>query len=213
MKAKIAVVTVSGKAYYRLVSELKKRGIDFLSLTPGEIIPLDVEVAITTASEKHLIQHPRVLVYEDKTDPATVVEEAARTVGGKKHHETIIVGVDPGKTTGLAVLSDGDILETVTCHSVDVTVCEVKNALEKLKPTNRIVKVGSGAPSINAELLPLLDQTLPDDVTIEIVNEAGTSRFVGENLHKRGLRDASSAVKIAERRGQWYQRKKEPRPE
>jgi hypothetical protein len=30
---------------------------------------------------------------------------------------------------------------------------------------------------------------------------------VGENVHKRGLRHAVSAVKIAERRGQPYQRR------
>jgi hypothetical protein len=73
--------------------------------------------------------------------------------------------------------------------------------------------VGSGAPSITTELLSLLDESLPEDVVIEVVNEAGTSRFVDENLHKRGLRDAFSAVKIAERRGQQYQRKKERQPE
>ncbi len=213
MNAKIAVVTVSGRAYYRIVNELKKRGIDFLSLTPRESVPLDVEVVITTASESHMVQHPRILVCEDDSDPAGVVDEAVRTVGGKKHGETIVIGVDPGKTFGVAALSNGDVLETVTCSSVDETVCTVLNILEKLQSANRVVKVGSGAPSITAELLPLLDRELPEDVTIETVNEAGTSRFVGENLHRRGLRDAFSAVKIAERRGQLYPRRKEPRLE
>jgi hypothetical protein len=213
MKAKIAVATVSGKAYYLLVSELKKRGVDFLSLVPRESVPLDVEVVITTAAERHLVQHPRILVYEAETDPAAIIDEAVRTTEGKEHYETIKVGVDPGKTFGLAVLSDGDVLETITCSAVDETVSTIRDVLGKLQSANRVVKVGSGAPSITAELLPLLDEALPDDVTIEIVNEAGTSRFAGENLHKHGLRDAVSAVKIAERRGQQYQRKKERRPE
>jgi hypothetical protein len=212
MKAKIAVATVSGKAYYLLVSELKKRGLDFLSLIPRESVPLDVEVVVTTAAERQLIQHPRTLVYDDKTDPAEVIDEVVRMVGGKKHYETITVGVDPGKTFGLAVLSDGDVLETITCSAVDEALKVILDVLGKLKSANRVVKVGSGVPSIVVELLPLLDEALPDDVTIEIVNESGTSRFVGENLHKRGLRDAFSAVKIAERRGQQYPRKKERRP-
>jgi len=209
MKTKIAVATVSGKAYYLLVNELKKRGIDFLSLIPRESVPLDIELVITTATEHHLVQHPKILVYENKTNPATVVDEAIRIIGGKKHYETIVVGVDPGKTFGLGVLSDGNVLETITCSAMDETVSTILDVLGKLKSANCVVRVGNGVPSITTELLPLLDETLPDDVAIEVVDEAGTSRFVGENLHKRGLRDAFSAVKIAERRGQQYQRKKE----
>ena len=124
-----------------------------------------------------------------------------------------MVGVDPGKTSGLAVLSDGNVLETITCSAVDETVSTISDVLGKLQSANRVVRVGNGAPSTTTELLTLLDETLPDDVAIEVVDEAGTSRFVGENLHKRGLRDAFSAVKIAERRGYQYQRKKERRPE
>ena len=208
MKAKIAVATVSGKAYYLLVNELKNRGLDFLSLTPQESVPIDIEVVITTAAERHFIKHPQILVYTNETDPAEVVNEAVRTLQGKKSRETIVVGVDPGKTFGLAVLSNGNVLETVTCSSIEETVSTIVNALAKLQAVAHVVKVGNGAPSIAAELLPLLDETLPKSVTIEVVSEAGTSRFVGETLHKRGLRDALSAVKIAERRGQLYQRGK-----
>jgi len=206
MRAKIAVATVSGKAYYLLVNELKARGLDFLSLTPQESVPIDIEVVITTAAERHYIKHPRVLVYTQEEEPAGVVNQAVRMVQGKKTHETIVLGVDPGKTFGLAVLSDGNVLETVTCSSIEETVSTIVNALSKLQAATQIVKVGNGAPSITAELLSSLDETLPKNVAIEVVSEAGTSRFVGENLHKRGLRDALSAVKIAERRGQPYQR-------
>jgi len=209
MKAKIAVATVSGKAYYLLVNELKERGLDFLSLTPQESVPIDIEVVITTAAERHFIKHPRVLVYTNEANPAEVVNEAVRTLQGKKSCETVVVGVDPGKTFGLAVLSDGNVVETLTCSSIEETVNTIINALAKLQAVAHIVKVGNGAPSIAAELLSLLDETLPKGVAFEVVSEAGTSRFVGETLHKRGLRDALSAVKIAERRGQPYQRGKE----
>jgi len=207
MKAKIAVATVSGKAYYLLVNELKDRGLDFLSLTPQESVPIEIEVVITTAEERHLIKHPKVLVYSSEANPAEVVNEAIRTLQGKKSSETIVVGVDPGKTFGLAVLSDGNVLETLTCTSLEETVNTIVNALKKLQAAAYVVKVGSGAPSITSQLLSSLDKTLPSNVALEVVSEAGTSRFVGETLHKRGLRDALSAVKIAERRGQPYQRR------
>jgi hypothetical protein len=205
MKAKIAVATVSGRAYYLLVNELKKRSLDFLSLTPQQSVPVDIEVVITTTDERELIKHPRVLIYTNEADPADVVSEAVRVVQGKKTYETVVVGVDPGKTFGLAVLSDGNVLETATRSSIGDTVNTV-NSLINVQAEYITVRVGNGAPSITTELLSLLDESLPKSVVIEVVSEGGTSRFVGETLHKRGLRDALSAVKIAERRGQPYQR-------
>jgi len=207
MEAKIAVATVSGKAYYFLVNELKARGIAFLSLTPYESIPLTVQVIITTEKERGLIKHPEVLVYKESTSPASVIDEAAKLIRGKKSFETISVGVDPGKTFGVAVLSDGNVLETLTCTSLEETTNVVAEVFNKHQAAARLVKVGNLAPSYANELLPLLDETLPVDITIEVVREAGTSRLGSQTVHKRRLRHVMAAVKIAERRGHVYQRK------
>ena len=43
MKEKVAVATVSGTAYFLLVNELKERGIDFLSIIPGQPLPAESE--------------------------------------------------------------------------------------------------------------------------------------------------------------------------
>lgn len=208
MKAKIAVVTVSGKAYYQLVNELKARGLPFLSLTPYDTIPTDIKVVITTQNERRLIEHPNVLVFEESMDPATVVNEAIRCVKGKGNHEAITVGVDPGKTFGMAVLSNGNVLETMIRSSVEETVKAVLDALAKNPASTYTVKVGDGAPEYTRALLSQLDEALPKEVSVEIVSEAGTSRFPKETVHRRGLRDAMSAVKIAERRGRPFQRGK-----
>jgi hypothetical protein len=206
MEAKIAVATVSGKAYYFIVNELKSRALDFLSLTPYESIPLTVQVVITTEKESTLIKHPKVLVYREGASASELVDEATKIVRGKTSFETIAVGVDPGKTFGVAVLSDGDILETLTCMSLDETANAVADIFSKHQASARVVKVGNLAPEYTVELLPLLDKVLPKDITLEVVHEAGTSRLGSQTVHKRGLRHAIAAVRIAERRGQVYQR-------
>ena len=206
MEAKIAVATVSGKAYYLIVNELKARGLDFLSLTPYESIPLSVQVVITTEKERELIKHPKLLVYQEGASASDVVDEATKLVRGKTTFETIAVGVDPGKTFGIAVLSDGDILETLTCISLEETVNTIADIFSKHQAGAKIVKVGNLAPEYATQLLPLLDKVLLKDVTIEVVHEEGTSRLGRQTIHKRGLRHAIAAVKIAERRGQAYQR-------
>jgi len=208
MEAKIAVATVSGKPYYLLVNELKARRMDFLSLTPHENVPLSVQVVITTKAERTHIKHPKVLVYQENTNPSAIVDEAIKLSEGKKDFETMIVGVDPGKTFGIAVLSDGSVLNTMTCSSIAETVNAIAGIFSKQQAPVRILKVGNWAPSYTAELLPLLNSVLPKDVTIEIVREDGTSRFIAQTAHKRGLKHAMAAIKIAERRGQLYTRKK-----
>jgi len=207
MKAKIAVATVSGKAYYHLVNELKARGLSFLSLTPYESIPNKIKVVITTKSERRLIKHPNVIVYEEERGPVAVINKAIRSLEGKQNSDKITIGIDPGKTLGLAVLSNANVLETHTYSSVRDVINAVQAVLARNQASTYIIKVGDGAPEYTRLLLNQLDEALPEDIAIETVSEAGTSHFNKETVHKRGLRDAMSAVKIAERKGKPFRRK------
>ena len=135
MKAKIAVVTVSGKAYYLIVNELKMKNIPFISLTPNDPVPIEIKVVITTKEEQHLINHGKILVYEDHTEPTALINEALQIVQGKEHYEKIVIGVDPGEVFGLAVLADGKVIETGNCFSVEETLDKIKNILKNLEKT------------------------------------------------------------------------------
>jgi len=207
MKAEIAVVTVSGKAYYWLVKELKGRNLPFLSLTPRDHIPLDIKVVITTPEEHHLIKHPNILVFKDESDAAAIVDEAIRVAQGKRNYDRVVIGVDPGKTVGIAVLADGNILETHACSSLEETKSTILKALDKAPATMSTIKIGNGAPVYAKELLYLLDKAVPKGVVIETVSEAGTSRFVKGTIHRREARDLMSAMKIAERKGRVFPRR------
>jgi len=207
MKAKIAVATVSGKAYYKLVNELKNRGLTFLSLKPWDSIPLDIDIVITTEKERHQVKHPKVLIYEDSLDPAIIVDEAVRLIQGKKNYERVIIGIDPGETFGVAILGDGNVIETFSCSSSEETVKAILQAFKKIPTSTNVVKIGN-APTYTKELLRLLDDTLPENATIEIVSEAGTSHYAKDIVHRRGIRDMMSATMIAGRKGQIHSRRK-----
>lgn len=210
LKAELAVATVSGRAYYLLVSELKRRKLPFLSLIPQEPVPAGVKVVITTERERHLVSHSNVLVFTEGANPASVVDEAVRAVRGKKAYEKLVIGVDPGKTFGLAVLGDGTVLETMNCSSFQATVNAIKSVLKREPAESVRVRVGNGAPAYAKELLRLLDQALPADVVLEMVEEAGTSRYAIEQKHRRGLRDVVSAIRIAGRGGKVFPRGVKP---
>jgi len=211
MKANIAVATVSGKAYYLIVNELKRRNMPFLSLIPNDTIPMEIKVVITTEKEQPLINHEKILVYQDGVEPEALINEALQILQGKEYYEKIVIGVDPGEVFGLAVLADGRVIETENCFSVEETLSKIQNILKPLArtPVTSIsVKVGNGVLEYKEKLLRTLDNALPSNVTLESVSEAGTDRFLSENKHRRGLRDIVSAIRIAGRNGQIFPRRK-----
>ncbi len=211
MKAEIAVATTSGKAYYLIVNELKKRNVPFLSLTPGESIPIEIRAVVTTENERMRIKHERVLVYRDGVEPEILINEAIRVMQGKGYYDRLIIGIDPGEVFGLAVLADGRVVETGNCFSVEDTVNKIKGVLKSLESTSITsvsIKVGNGVPACKERLLQALDKALPNDITLESVSEAGTDRYLSEAKHRRGLRDIVSAIQIAGRNGQIYARRK-----
>jgi len=211
MKAKIAVATVSGKAYYLIVSELKRKNVPFLSLTPNDPIPIEIKVVITTEEEQHLINHEKILVYQDGVEPEALINEALQIVQGKEYYEKIVIGVDPGEVFGLAVLADGKVIETGNCFSVEETSNRIRNILGNLGKTpitSVSVKVGDGVPMYKEKLLQILDNALPLNVMLESVSEAGTDRYLSETKHRRGLRDIVSAIRIAGRNGYTFPRRK-----
>jgi hypothetical protein len=211
MKERIAVATVSGKAYYLIVNELRRKNVPFLSLTPQEPVPIEIKVVITTEEERKLVNHEKVFAYKAGVDPSAVVTEALQAVHGKESFEKIIIGVDPGEIFGLAVLAGGKVVETDNCYSVQETLRRIESIIQNLRNApvaSIIIRVGNGVPDCEEKLLHALDKALPSKVILESVREEGTDSCLNEAKHRRGLRDIVSAIQIAGRNGQTFQRRK-----
>ena len=209
MKAEVAVATISGKAYFLIVNKLRERNIAFISLIPGEPVPTEVKVVITTDHEKHRINHEKILVYDGETDSDTVVNEVTKILQGKEVYEKIVIGIDPGEVLGLAVIADGKVIETENCFSIQEALNKIRNTIKNVdfSLTAVSIKIGKGVPAYK-DLLEALDLALPLEVVLEVVSEAGTNRALNENKHRRGLRDIASAIRIAGRVGYIYSRRK-----
>ena len=209
MKAKVAVATVQGKVYFLIVNKLKEKNIPFISLVPGETVPIEVKLVITTSEEKHRISHEKVLVYDSETEPDVLADEIRKTLQGKEAYEKIVIGVDPGEVFGLAVTADGKVDETANCFSIKEVQTKVSIVIKNVDVSSTVVtvKIGNGVPAYK-DLIETLDAALPPKVVLEVVSEAGTNRPLSENKHRRGLRDIASAIRIAGRTGHVYPRRK-----
>jgi hypothetical protein len=211
MKAKIAVATVSGIAYFQIVNALKSRNIPFLSLTPDEFIPMEAKVVITTEHERPLINHEKVLIFGNEMQLEVLINQAVQIAQGKESYEKVVIGVDPGEVFGLAVLADGIVVETCNCFSIQEALGKIENIVKSFCETRAssiLVKIGDGIKECEEKLLEALNGMLPPNVMLESVGEAGTNRHMNETKQRRGLRDIGSAIRIAGRNGQTFDRRK-----
>lgn len=205
----IAIVTSSGKAYYKLVTELKKRELTFLSLTPNEPIPKNVMLVITTSRDKKKVDHPQVFVYAVNEDPSHIIDRVIQRRKGKDGYNKLVFGVDPGKRVGLAVMDDGSVIRTNILSSIEETATTILEAVNRMGAKENLVKIGDGAPAYQRALIASLDETLPSDVVIESVEEKGTTRPSRTRLfHKRRAKDVYSAIRIARRNGRKINRRR-----
>jgi len=213
MKAKVAIATVQGKAYFLIVNKLKEKNIPFISLVPGETVPTEVKLVITTEKEKHQICHERVVVYDSETQPDTLADEIRKSLQGKEAYEKIVVGVDPGDVFGVAVVADGKVIETANCFNIQDVLAKISNVTKNVDFSSTVVaiRIGNGVP-VYRDLLEALDFALTYKILIEVVSEAGTNRHLNEKKHRRGLRDIASAIIIAGRKGYAFPRRKTDKP-
>lgn len=202
VRAQIAVATVLGRAYYKLVSELKSKDIPFLSIVPGEPIPPSIRVVITTRGEVNLINHPQILVYDEATDPSNIINEALRIIMNKETYGELTIGVDPGKTFGIAILADGKILRREEGLSMERAIDLILSELGRNPAKSKKIRIGRGVPDLAEEVARKLEASLPHDaIAIEMVDEEGTSTMRDKGF-KRKISDADSAIKIASKKGE-----------
>jgi hypothetical protein len=209
MKEKVAVATVQGKTYFLIVNKLNGKNISFISLLPGQSVPAKMKLVITTPEEQHLVNHEIILIFqgEDKLD--SLIDEVKKTLLGKEAFARIVIGIDPGLATGLVALADGKVIEEGNCFSSKEVIGSIIKILGNVDfaVTSVSVKIGNGVP-IYKELLGDLDDALPPQVALEVVDEAGTNKPLKENKHSRGVRHISSATRIAGRIGNIFPRRK-----
>ncbi|MFH0896513.1 MAG: hypothetical protein V1850_00485 [Candidatus Bathyarchaeota archaeon] len=204
MQTNIAVATASGKAYYQLVSELKRKRMPFITVKPGETLPLNIEVIITTKFEKSRVRFPTILIYDEKMDPSIIIEEALEVIRGKHRYTNLVVGVDPGKNFGIATVRDGAVLQTESTSSEEETALEVLMMMARYDSDLKTVRIGNGADIYRTGLIKRLEKMLPPRVNMESVEEKGTTKNINMISSRRMSifsKDALSAVKISMRKG------------
>ncbi|MDE1852509.1 MAG: hypothetical protein KGI38_02045 [Thaumarchaeota archaeon] len=192
---RVCVATSKASAYYALVSRLKGAGLQFTSVLPGSDVQ-DCEVVLTTADEAKQFGE-KALALEDIDENPGIFK--GQVLSRLDDVGIVLVGVDPGKRTGLAVFYGQTKLAFNTFDSLG-EVCSSVGAFAKGIPATRmLVRIGNGNRSTASGLVERLRKEVPR-ATIEVVDESGTS---GGSTKMKGVqRDQVAAAKIAFRKGE-----------
>jgi hypothetical protein len=165
----IGLVTEDFRFFHRMVRLLKMKGEPFVSLGFDDPVPDSVGAIITTTGERDRVRFNTV-VSDDDPDFAF---KAARSVLRGKRFSKVVVGIDPGRTPGIAVMGDGRIIDTeqVYCPE-DVTETLVRMTWN-LDFEQMLIRVGHGDPTNRNRIIHAVWH-LADEV--EIVDETKTTK-------------------------------------
>lgn len=188
-------MTVDARAYYILVSRLRRAGMEFVSAMPDSDCS-GCEVVLTTKGEVGSFGCPTLAVEDLDDDPGVFKGQVLSRLSDG--NDVLLVGIDPGKRIGLAAFYGKARLMVGTFQSVGAVCSEVARFSAKVPRSSLVVRVGNGDMQMVRKMSWALRQAVPAAV-VEVVNEAGTST---RTARMRGVQgDEGAAAEIAFRRG------------
>jgi hypothetical protein len=178
--------------YQDLINELRERRLKFVTVAPGESIGQDIGVVITSENERGTITFPNVVV---ASDPEMTVNEAVRRLRNGARSGRAVIGIDPGQEPGIAVICN-DVVEAVYRVPLGQALGVIDNISQRYP--DLLVRVGHGARIISTQLINAL---VAQGISVELVDESGTSPYLGRGTGGTAISDIVAAINIAHTQG------------
>ena len=184
MRKLLGVLTEDFRLYHDVVAALRSRGLPFVTLSFSRRVPETVGAILTYAAEAPRVRSRKVVVVDDVDN---AVARALQVLKGRTEWRELLIGVDPGRDPGVAVLGDGAVLDTRQAPTPEAVRDRVRTAVRMFPAKQVRVRVGHGDPTNRNRILNALAS---DRLRVEIVDEAGTT-------HRTPQPDLDAAVDIA----------------
>jgi hypothetical protein len=189
----VALVTRDPGLYQELAGFLRERRVPTISLWPGDRIPAQVAVVLTSTAEASLISHSNVLSVGETLDRRSLAAAVRHALESADATEAIVVGIDPGPRPGFSILAGSTILAEGVLESPEATGPFASHLRHRFPSRSVLFRVGRGDPLARNRIVNTL---LQHHRSIELVDEQGTTP-----RGRRRPRDAAAARTIAHLRG------------
>jgi DNA-binding protein len=205
---KVTVATVRGRPYYNITCALRLMELQFDSLSPEEAAVSNAKVIITTQDEAGIVNKKGVVMIDTELEkyPAIAKAKILRSIMGERVvDDQLIIGIDPGSRIGIsAIYLHHEIASAVVESSPQDAINHVAAMIGGIESRKKVVKIGDGNIAMAIEMARILKMRFKNSVSIEIVDEHGTSLPQNTDANRRGVRDRSSARTIAFRSGKSF---------
>jgi DNA-binding protein len=205
---KVTVATVRGRPYYNITCALRLMELQFDSLSPEEAAVSNAKVIITTQDEAGIVNKKGVVMIDTELEkyPAIAKAKILRSIMGERVvDDQLIIGIDPGSRIGIsAIYLHHEIASAVVESSPQDAINHVAAMIGGIESRKKVVKIGDGNIAMAIEMARILKMRFKDSVSMEIVDEHGTSLPQNTDANRRGVRDRSSARTIAFRSGKSF---------
>jgi hypothetical protein len=189
----VAVITEDPALYAELAGTLRERRIPSVSLLPGQRIPAQVAVVLTTPSEARSIPHAHVLPVNEDVDRRSLWAAVEVALGTREGSTELVVGIDPGPRPGYAVMNGMQCVAEGSLEAPEEVAQLAVQLRRRFDSRSMIFRVGSGDHLTRDRIVNAL---LPLHRPVEIVDEQGTTP-----RGRRRPRDAAAARAIARSAG------------
>lgn len=203
---RMGILTRDFGLYHDLVRMLRERRFPFASLAFGEIPDPSIGVVVTSWKDAVSPGLPEDLPVvavsvdrEGREDLEGAIAQALRILEGVREYIEVVIGIDPGQRPGVAVLADGRLLHATQAYQVRDVSALVRGFLNQFPHERARVRVGHGAPRDRDRILADLWPLRGEDVTLEVVDETGTTPPTGTAPYPP---DVAAAIDIARTPGQ-----------
>jgi hypothetical protein len=205
---KITVATVRGRPYYNITCALRLMELQFDSLSPEEAAVSNAKVIITTQDEAGIVNKKGIVMIDTELEkyPAIAKAKILRSIMGERVvDDQLIIGIDPGSRIGIsAMYLHHEIASAVVESSPQDAINHIAAMLGGIESRKKVVKIGDGNIAMAIQIARTLKMKFKESVSIEIVDEHGTSLPQNTDANRRGVRDRSSARAIAFRSGKSF---------
>lgn len=205
---KVTVATVRGRPYYNITCALRLMELQFDSLSPEEAAVSNAKVIITTQDEAGIVNKKGVVMIDTELEkyPAIAKAKILRSIMGERVvDDQLVIGIDPGSRIGIsAIYLHHEIASAVIESSPQDAINNVAAMVGGIESRKKVVKIGDGNIAMAIQFARILKTKFKDSVSIEIVDEHGTSLPQNTDANRRGIRDRSSARAIAFRSGKSF---------
>ncbi len=214
----ISLATMDFRLCHLLREKLTQEGFSIEQLQPGDAPSKESILVVTTEEENNQI----TMSYENLVILSTVetlnIDKAYSRimlgVEGKKIWESLIIGVDPGITIGVAIITDGCLRSTLETRDIKEAVNFINTTITTHPAKMAIIRIGSTGGYRQVLILNELLNVKPDHVNLEVVDELQTTpescqdakavltEGVKIGMKIPGGKDATAAMEIAFRLGE-----------